>query len=110
MIDGVKDYIRKYPQDIQKMFVEIRALILENAHCEVEEKLWARMPSYFNGKKFVRIIVFKDHININASAVTKFSGELDDFKITPKGMLQLYNNQQIPIAVLQKIIIESLSN
>lgn len=58
--------------------------------------LWANLPSYCVGKSFVRLIEFKDHINIEAQAVISHKEELADYKITPKGMLQIYLKEDIP--------------
>lgn len=35
----------------------------------IEEKMWAKIPSYYYGEKFVRIIPFKDHINVEAEGL-----------------------------------------
>lgn len=75
--------------------------------CELEEGLWAKFPSYYAGKSFVRLIPFKDHINIEA-AVISYKEELADYKITPKGMLQIYLKQDIPSEILKRIFAETL--
>ena len=31
--------------------------------------MWAKLPTYYVGESFVRLIPFKDHINIEAKAV-----------------------------------------
>lgn len=43
-------------------------MIFDSVSCELEEVLWAKLPSYYVGKSFVRLIPFKDHINIEAQA------------------------------------------
>jgi len=58
----------------------------------------------------VRLIPFKDHINIEAQAVIQHKEELSGYKITPKGMLQIYLNQDIPTNALKKIFAESLAD
>ena len=76
--------------------------------CEPEEKLWAKLPSFYVGDNFIRLIPFKDHMNIEAQAITKHANELAGYKITPKGMLQLYLKQEVPAEVLKKIFSETL--
>ena len=70
--------------------------------------MWAKLPTYYVGESFVRLIPFKDHINIEAKAVSTNMEMLSGYKITPKGMLQIFINQEIPTNVLKKIFIETL--
>lgn len=103
MNQGVQDYIASYPNEIQSLFYKIREVILSTAPSKVEEKLWARLPSFYVGERFIRVIPFKDHINIEASGVIAHKSLLDQYKITPKGMLQIYINQDIPYDILGEI-------
>lgn len=104
----IQELINKYSIDVQELFIELRKLITQSVSCEINEKLWAKLPSYYVGERFIRIIPFKDHINIEAKAIIEFKEELDGFKITPKGMLQIYLNQNIPCDVLQNIFMVTL--
>lgn len=109
MDKSVEEYIRRYSDDIQALYISIRKMIMDDISLEAEEKLWAKLPSYYVGDKFIRLIPFKDHINIEASAVLHHRDELVGFKITSKGMLQVYLNQIVPTDVLSAIINETLS-
>lgn len=60
-----------------------------------------------NMKWLVLLIPFKDHINIEAKSVVFHKGELPGYKITSKGMLQIFHNQQIPCELLKTIFKES---
>ena len=108
MNERVKDYMDKYPSEIIERFNELRQIILESTSSEPEETLWAKLPSYYVGESFVRLIPFKDHINIEAEAVVQYKEELAGYKITPKGMLQIYLKQDIPREVLKQIFAETL--
>ncbi len=108
MNEQVKDYIAKYPSEIIDMYNNLRQMIYESVSCEPEETLWAKLPSYYVGESFVRLIPFKDHINIEAQAVVQHKEELTGYKITPKGMLQIYLKQDIPSEVLKQIFVETL--
>lgn len=108
MNEQVKLYMEKYPSQITNMFGELRKLIYESVSSEPQEDLWARLPSYFIGDRFVRLIPFKDHINIEARAVNEHKNELTGYKITPKGMLQIYTDQDIPTDILKRIFSETL--
>ena len=108
MNEQVKDYLEKYPSEIINMYNNLRKLIFDSVSCELEETLWAKLPSYYVGESFVRLIPFKDHINIEAQAVIQHKEELACYKITPKGMLQIYLKQDIPYEVLKQIFAETL--
>lgn len=104
----VKELIDKYPSEIIDMYNDLRKLIFESVSCEIEETSWAKLPSYYVGEKFVRLIPFKDHINIEAQAVNQYKEELAGYKITPKGMVQIYLKQDIPYELLKQIFAETL--
>lgn len=107
MNEQVKEYINKYSLELQELYIKLREIIYDNTSEKVEEKLWAKLPSYYVGDSFIRLILFKDHINVEAQAVNQHKEELAEYKITPKGMLQIYLNQTIPANVLKKIFKET---
>lgn len=108
MNTDIKNYIEKYDVDIQNLFLQLRQLIFQSVSCEIEEKFWAKLPSYYVCGKFIRIIPFKDHINVEAKAVIEHKNQLEGFKITPKGMMQIYLGQKIPNDILKAIFHETL--
>ena len=107
MNEQIKTYLEKYPQEIADMFTTLRQLILGSISDDLEETMWAKLPSYYNGDKVVRLIPFKDHINVEANAVIQHKDKLSDYKITPKGMLQVYVKQPLPADVLKTIFAET---
>lgn len=108
MNEQVKEYIGKYPSEIMNMFNELRKMIYDSVSYEIEETMWAKIPSYYVGDSFVRLIPFKDHINIEAQAVIQYREKLVGYKITPKGMVQIYLKQGIPNEILKQIFAETL--
>ena len=86
MNEQVKTFIDKYPSEIIGMYNNIRQIIFDSVSFEPEEVLWAKLPSYYVDEAFVRLIPFKDHINIEASSITMHQEELAGYKITPKGI------------------------
>ncbi len=108
MNEQIKAYLEKYPKEIADMFAALRKLIYDGVSVVPEETMWAKLPSYYNGDKVVRLIPFKDHINIEASAVIQHKDRLSEYKITPKGMLQIYLKQNIPSSVLLQVFAETL--
>ena len=103
MNEQIKEYLEKYPSEITTMYNTLRNLIFDSAPSEPQETLWAKIPSYYIGDSFVRLIPFKDHINIEAKAVLEHQEELSGYKITPKGMLQVFMKQEIPENILKQI-------
>ena len=72
--------------------------------------MWAKMPSFYVGKNFVRLIPFKDHINIETRTIIEHREELLGYKISPKGMLQIFANQQIPREALMRVFKDTLTS
>ena len=104
----VQEYVEKYSVEIKELFRKLRNLVLDSVSNEIEEKLWAKLPNYYVGENFVRLIPFKDHINIEAKTMMQYKEELADYKMTPKGMLQIFVGQDVPEELLLKVFNESL--
>jgi hypothetical protein len=90
------------------MYNNIRQIIFDSVSSEPEETLWAKLPSYYVGETFVRLIPFKDHINIEANAVSEYKEVISSYKVTPKGMLQIFLKQELPVDVLKQIFAKTL--
>lgn len=108
MDEQVRQYVEQYPSGIADMYQALRMLILDSAPAPLQEKLWARLPSYYAGKAFVRLIPFKDHINIEASAAAAHRQALTGYKMMPKGMPQIFLGQDIPADALRRIFEDTL--
>lgn len=108
MNENVKECIDKFSDEIKQLYLQLRKIIYDSVSQEVTEKLWAKIPSYYVGDRFVRLIPFKDHVNIEAHAVMMHQEQLNGYKITPKGMLQIYLNQTVPDDVLRQVFSETL--
>lgn len=109
MTKQVREYLDTYPSEIIEIYNALRKLIFESAPSQPQEIMWAKLPSYYIGESFVRIIPFKDHINIEAHAVLEYKEMLEGYKITPKGMLQIFLKQDIPVDVLKQIFAKTLA-
>lgn len=103
----IENHIQNYCSDIQDLFSKIREQIIKCAPEAVEEKLWAKLPSFYVEDKFVRLIPFKDHINIEASGLLNYKPQLKQFNMTQKGMLQIYLKEDLPIEVLFMVFQET---
>jgi hypothetical protein len=85
-----------YDERTKQKFKILYDLILESTSQVVEEKLWAKIPSIYCSNNVVRLIPFKDHINIEAKGVLAYQDKLQGYRFTPKGMLQIGHEQSIP--------------
>lgn len=103
MNEQVKEYLDKYPSEIIDMYNTLKKLIFDSVSSEPQETMWAKLPSYYVGESFVRLIPFKDHINIEANAVSEYKEVLAGYKVTPKGMLQIFLKQDIPADILMQV-------
>ena len=109
MNEQVKELLEKYSDEIRSLFAELRNIIIESIQCEPKEVLWAKIPTYYVDEAFIRLIPFNDHINIEARATIQHKDELTGYKITPKGMVQIFLTQDIPHNVLKNIFKETLN-
>jgi hypothetical protein len=67
------------------------------------------MPFQIQFPQHLHIIPFNDHINIGARAVNNYRYQLTEYKVTPKRMLQVFNNQSVPSEILLKIFRDTLN-
>lgn len=100
MNDEIKLYLEKYPQEIVNLYMKLREILYCAIEAQIEEKMWARLPSYYCAERFVRLIPFNDHINIEASGLALYKEELEGYKFTPKGMMQINPKQSVPNGAL----------
>ena len=108
MPQEIEQYLEKYPEEIVMLFSKIRDVIYSIESIIIEEKMWAKIPSYYYGEKFVRIIPFKDHINVEAEGLVNHTNDFEGCKFTPKGMLQIKANQAIDFGRLKMVFSETL--
>lgn len=107
--EQIKDYISKYSSEVIDLFEDIRDIIYGISEISVNEVMWAKIPSYYMGERFVRLIPFKDHINVEARRISEHKDELMGYKITPKGMLQIFIGEDIPKDALGIIFKQTLA-
>ncbi|MCU0485763.1 MAG: hypothetical protein MUC85_06580 [Anaerolineales bacterium] len=108
MNEEFKRHLERFDEKTRKRFTMLCDLVHESTSQAIQEKLWAKLPSFYVGERFVRIIPFSDHVNIEAKAINSYKETLGEFQITPKGMLQIKHEQIVPVEILKKIIRESL--
>ena len=104
----IEEKLNEYNKDVKDLFLKIRKIIYET-NLQINESIWASLPSFYYEKKFIRIIPFKNYVNIEAKSISEYRKELIDYKITPKGMLRLEINQEVPSDLLKVIFKKSLT-
>ena len=61
-------------------------------------------------QELCKIDPFKDHINVEAMAIALHREALLGYKMTPKGMLQIFVNQRIPSEALMQAFRATLTS
>jgi hypothetical protein len=110
MNENIEKFIAPLDEHTKQRFKILYDLILESTSQGIEEKLWAKLPSFYCGNNYVRLIPFKDHINIEAKGMMAFQNRLKGVRFTPKGMLQIDHTQEIPAETLRLIFKECLES
>ena len=110
MNEQIKEYLEKFSCEVTDLFHAVRSIIFDAAPIPPQETLWAKLPSYYVGTSFVRLIAFKDHINIEATVAVNHKDDLMGYQMTPKGMLQIFIYQEIPVDVLKQIFAETFGS
>ena len=99
------EYIAGFPDDIQLILNQVRAIIKEAAP-EAEESIAYGMPAYkLKGKPLVYFAGFKNHIGFYAtpSGHAEFAKELSKYK-QGKGSVQFPLDQPIPYELIAQIV------
>ncbi|WP_066890274.1 hypothetical protein [Clostridium nigeriense] len=107
MKEDIYNYLENFDEETKQRFNLLYRIICESTTQTINEKFWAKLPSFYVDNNFVRIIPFKDHINIESKNINFYKEELLEYKLTPKGMLQIFNNQQVPYELLKIIFKEN---
>lgn len=102
-----EEKIAKFSTEVKTMFESVAGLVMQAAP-NAEARMWAGLPSFYVGEAFVRVIPFKDHLNIEAAALLNYKEQLDGYKFTSKNMLQIFVGQPVPSNILIEAIAKTL--
>lgn len=108
MNNQIKEILKKYSKSIIDLYLTLEKIVNESTDQAITETLWAKLPTYSVEDRFIRLIPFKDHINIEARAIVDNLNLITGYKITPKFMIQVYLNQKVDTILLKKIFQETL--
>jgi uncharacterized protein YdhG (YjbR/CyaY superfamily) len=104
-IKTFKDYMMKYPPEIQLRLEEIR-LTIKSVVPEAKERISYNMPSFLFHGNLLYYGAFKNHIGFYPASKTvfeKFKDELKIYKQSGKGTIQFPYDEPLPIDLIKKI-------
>ena len=101
----IDEYITQFPEDIQKILQQIRAVIQEAAP-EATEKISYQMPTFYLKGNLVHFAAFKSHIGFYPvpTGIEKFKDELAQFK-GGKGSVQFPLDKPMPYDLIRRIVL-----
>lgn len=105
-MENVDAYIKAFPENVQELLQQVRAVIKKEAP-EAVESISYGMPAYkTNGKALVYFAGFKNHIGFYATPTghEKFAAELSKYK-QGKGSVQFPLNQPLPFDLISRIVV-----
>ena len=100
----IDEYITTFPQDIQKILEEVRAVV-KAAAPKAEEKISYQMPTFFLNGNLVHFAAFKKHIGFypTPSGIDAFQKELSIYK-GAKGSVQFPLDEPMPLKLISRIV------
>lgn len=100
----IDDYIANFPEDVQTILQEIRAVIRQAAP-DAEEAISYQMPTFKLNGNLVHFAAFKNHIGFYPvpSGLEAFKEELSVYK-GGKGSVQFPLDKPMPLDLIGKIV------
>jgi uncharacterized protein YdhG (YjbR/CyaY superfamily) len=100
----IDEYIKQFPEDVQRILGEIRAVI-HAAAPEATEKISYQMPTFYLRGNLVHFGAFRHHIGFYPvpSGIEAFKEELAPFKQS-KGAVQFPLDQPMPYELIRRIV------
>ena len=101
---SIDEYIRSFPEPIQKKLEELRNVIKEQAP-EAQEKISYQMPTFFLNGNLVHFAAFSKHIGFypTPSGIEAFQSELAKYHFA-KGSVQFPIDEPLPLELIKKIV------
>jgi uncharacterized protein YdhG (YjbR/CyaY superfamily) len=100
----IDDYIKSFPEDIQKILETVRQTI-KKAAPEAEEAISYQMPTFKLNGNLVHFAAFKNHIGFypTPSGTKEFKKEISVFR-SGKGSIQFPIDKPMPLSLIKKIV------
>ncbi len=102
--NSIDEYIRSFPEEIQKILNELRTVIKTIAP-EAIEKISYQMPTFYLNGNLVYFAAYKNHIGFypTSSGISEFQDELKEYKYS-KGTVQFPIDMPLPIDLIKRIV------
>ncbi len=113
---NLEEYINTFNEQGLNYYNKIKEII-SDIDLDIKERLFAgqvafyveeTLKSTFHSSPVIVLAFFKDHVNIFASANKKHSKNLNNYKFTKKGTMQIHYNKELNKEVLETLFIDSL--
>jgi uncharacterized protein YdhG (YjbR/CyaY superfamily) len=100
----IDQYIRSFPEPVQKKLEMLRALIREQAP-HAQEKISYRIPTFFLNGNLVHFAAYSRHIGFypTSSGIRAFKSKLSKYK-NSKGSVQFPIEEPLPVDLIKKIV------
>jgi uncharacterized protein YdhG (YjbR/CyaY superfamily) len=102
-VGSIDEYIRGFPEEVQKILQEVRATIAR-AVPDAQETISYRMPAFTMKGMLLYFAAHKRHIGLYpmASGIAVFKDELTGYK-SAKGSVQFPIDQPMPLELIARI-------
>lgn len=99
----IDEYIAQFPQDIQQILQQVRAVI-HAAVPEATEKISYQMPTFYLGGNLIHFAAFKQHIGVypSGSELGALKEAVAPYR-TSKGTLQFPLSEPIPYELIGRV-------
>jgi uncharacterized protein YdhG (YjbR/CyaY superfamily) len=100
----IDEYIALFPEDIQKILKELRAVI-KAAAPDAEEKISYQMPTFAQKGNVVHFAALKNHIGFypTPSGIQAYHDELSIYEGS-KGAIRFPIDKPLPLELISKIV------
>jgi uncharacterized protein YdhG (YjbR/CyaY superfamily) len=100
----IDEYIRAFPEDVQRILNELRQTIKETAP-EAEETINYQIPTFTLNGNLVHFAAFERHIGFypTPSGMDAFKKELSGYK-SAKGSVQFPIDEPLPLPLIRRIV------
>lgn len=105
----IDEYIAQFPEDIQQILQQVRAVI-HAAAPQASEKISYGMPTFFLGGNLIHFAAFKSHIGVypSGSELGALKEAVAPYR-TSKGTLQFPLDQPIPYELIGRVTLQRVA-
>jgi uncharacterized protein YdhG (YjbR/CyaY superfamily) len=102
--ESIDEYIRSFPEHIQKKLLEMRKIIRDQAP-QAQEKISYQMPAFFLNGVLVYFAAYSRHIGFypTSSGIRAFKSRVSKYKHS-KGAVQFPIEEPLPTGLIKQIV------